>query len=112
MTTSGETPDETLHALVDQRLSARAEREVRLRLESDPRNAARATAWQRQTEALNAAFAPIANEPLPLSVLLKLRSMQPALRFESAWLRRIFVFGLGLVCGLALGWAAHRGLGV
>lgn len=112
MTAPGEIPDETLHALVDQRLSARAEREVRLRLESDPRNAARVTAWQRQTEALNAAFAPIVSEPLPLSVLLKLRSMQPALRFDSVWLRRILVFGLGLACGLALGWAAHRGFGL
>jgi anti-sigma factor RsiW len=112
MTTPGEVPDETLNALVDQHLTAKAQREARLRLESDPRGAARAATWQRQSEALSAAFAPIANEPLPLAVLLKLQAMQPALRLNLTVLRNGSIFGLGLVCGLALGWVVFGSFGL
>ena len=108
----GELPDEILNALIDQRLSVRAERDVRQRLETDPRGSARVAIWQRQSEALSAAFAPIAHEPLPLSVLLKLQSMRPGLRLDSVLLRTILIFGFGLACGLMLGWVIYHRFGV
>ena len=104
-------PDETLHGLIDQRLPLKAEREARRRLDADPQAAGRAATWKRQSDALRASFAPIAREPLPLSVLLKLQTMRPGLRLDPATLRGVGLFALGLACGLALGWLLFRGAG-
>ena len=46
-------------------------------LEKDPGGAARVAAWRRQSEALRAALSPIADEPLPLSIVLKVRACVP-----------------------------------
>ena len=105
---TGAVPDETFNAFVDQRLSPKTERGVRLRLEADPQALARALAWQRHSEALGSVFAPIAHEPLPLSILLKLQASQPAWRPDPVLLRTVTVFCLGLVCGLVLAWLAYR----
>jgi len=105
---TGSVPDETFNALVDQRLSPKTEREVRQRLEADQQALARAQAWQRHSEALSSVFAPIAHEPLPLSVLLKLQASQPVWRPDPRILQTMAVFCLGLACGLALAWLGYR----
>lgn len=102
-------PDETFNALVDDRLSGKADREARQKLEADPQGLARSAAWRRQSEALSAAFSPIAHEPLPLSVLLKLQGSSPGWRIDAASVRTVAVFLLGMCCGLGLSWLAYRG---
>jgi len=95
-------PDRIFNALVDDRLSPRVERETRLALESDPQSNERAAAWQRQSEALHAALAPIAQEPLPLSMMLKLRNSAPPAwhRDPTFWLYLV-TFAAGIAAGLA-----------
>jgi anti-sigma factor RsiW len=95
--------DALFNGFVDGRLGARADREVSMTLESDKAGAGRAAAWRRQSEALRTAFAPIADEPLPLSLILKLRAAQP----HRAWSRTAIIglgsFLAGLVIGAAIG---------
>jgi anti-sigma factor RsiW len=95
--------DALFNGFIDARLGTRADREVSMALESDKAGAARAAAWRRQSEALRAAFTPIADEPLPLSLILKLRAATP----HRAWSRTAVValgsFVLGLVAGGVIG---------
>jgi anti-sigma factor RsiW len=95
--------DALFNGFVDGRLGARADREVSMALEGDKTDAARAAAWRRQSEALRTAFTPIADEPLPLSLILKLRAAKP----HRAWSRTAIIglgsFLAGLVIGAALG---------
>ena len=76
------------------------------RLETDPQGNERAATWQRQSEALHAALAPIAREPLPLSMMLKLRNDKPAAwhRDTTLWLY-VGTFAAGVAVGLALVYA-------
>ncbi len=99
-------PDRVFNALIDGHLSPRIERETREALESDPQGSERAAAWQRQSEALHAALAPIARDPLPLSMMLKLRNDKPAAwhRDTSLWLY-LGTFAAGVAVGLALDYA-------
>jgi anti-sigma factor RsiW len=99
-------PDRLFNALVDGRLSPRVERETREALEKDPQGSERASTWQRQSEALHAALAPIAREPLPLSMMLKLRDEKPAPWHHDTtlWLY-LATFAAGLAVGLALDYA-------
>lgn len=99
-------PDRLFNALVDGRLSPRVERETREALEKDPQGSERASTWQRQSEALHAALAPIAREPLPLSMMLKLRDEKPAPWHHDTtlWLY-LGTFAAGLAVGLALDYA-------
>jgi len=104
-------PDATFNAYVDGRLNARAERETKAILDKDPAGSARAANWRRQAESLRAALNPVADEPLPLSILLKLRASTAKSRWHGAeWLIGM-AFALGLCCGVALGaWLAHASL--
>ena len=72
--------DALFNGFVDGRLPARGDREIAIALETDPAAAARAATWRRQSEALRTAFAPIADEPLPLSLILKVRASLPESR--------------------------------
>jgi anti-sigma factor RsiW len=91
--------DALFNGFVDGRLGARADREVSMALEGDKAGAARAAAWRRQSEALRTAFAPIADEPLPLSLVLKLRAASP----HRVWSRTALVGLAGFVSGLLIG---------
>ncbi|MGJ4854757.1 hypothetical protein AB4037_21130 [Labrys sp. KB_33_2] len=103
MTEPTRIPDRIFNALVDGRLSARVERETREALESDSQGSERAATWQRQSEALHAALAPIAREPLPLSMMLKLRNDKPvAWHRDSTLWTYIGIFAAGVAVGLAL----------
>jgi anti-sigma factor RsiW len=91
--------DQILNAYVDGQLSARAERDVALALEKDAIAAARVAAWRRQGDALRAALTPIADEPLPLSLILKVRASLP----ERGWTQTAWVAGGSFAGGLATG---------
>ncbi|MDQ0391715.1 hypothetical protein [Labrys monachus] len=106
MSEPGQIPDRMFNALVDERLSPRVERETRLALEADPQTSERAAAWQRQSEALHAALAPIARESLPLSMMLKLRNNAPPEwhRDPTFWLY-LATFAAGIAVGLAIDFA-------
>lgn len=103
MTEPTRIPDRIFNALVDGRLSARVERETREALEADSQGSERAATWQRQSEALHAALAPIAREPLPLSMMLKLRNDKPvAWHRDSTLWAYVGIFAAGVAVGLAL----------
>lgn len=98
--------DAAFNAFVDGHLTGKAERDVAAAMASDPSLAAKAAAWRRQSEALRAAFSPVAQEPLPLSLMLKLRTI----RSDHAWTRPSSLIGMafaaGTVAGFVLGWLA------
>jgi anti-sigma factor RsiW len=106
MTTLSRISDAAFNAFVDGRLSGKAERDVVAALEGDPASAARAAAWRRHGDALRAAYGPLADEPLPLSMLLKLRASFP----DRPWTRTsslvAMAFAAGTVAGFILGWVA------
>jgi anti-sigma factor RsiW len=104
MTSPGRIADTTFNAYVDGRLAGRAERDVALALEKDPAGAARAAAWRRQGEALRAAFGPIADEPLPLSIILKVRASSPEGRWSGSVGIASMAFTAGLAVGFVLAW--------
>ena len=94
--------DATFHAFVDGRLSARADREVATALETDHASAARAATWRRQSEALRAAFDPVAEEPLPLAIILKVRDSLPERRLRVVFGIALAAFTTGLAVGVGL----------
>jgi anti-sigma factor RsiW len=94
--------DALFNGFVDGRLGVRADREVSLALEADKAGATRAAAWRRQSEALRTAFAPIADEPLPLSLILKLRAAAPERHWNRTALVAVASFSAGLTIGAAV----------
>lgn len=62
-------PEDELHALVDGRLAPEAAEALRRRLAGDAEAMATVTAWQAQREALRALYGPIAESPLPASLV-------------------------------------------
>jgi anti-sigma factor RsiW len=96
--------DQTLNAYVDGQLSGRAERDVALALEKDAAAAARVAAWRRQGDALRAALTPIADEPLPLSLILKVRASLPERHWRVGWVAGASFAG-GMVAGAVLLWS-------
>jgi anti-sigma factor RsiW len=97
-------PDQIFNAYVDGRLGVKAERDVMHALEKDAAGAARVAVWRRQSEALRAALAPIADEPLPLSIMLKVRASGAEGSANPVVLGVLLGFLAGLVCGFALNW--------
>jgi len=93
-----------LSAYVDGRTTGRQERELVQMLSHHPAEAARAALWRRQAEGLRATFGGIAEEPLPLSVLLKVRAVAPDPSRSPVVTGMICVFLAGLVLGLVCGW--------
>jgi len=98
--------DASFNAFVDGHLTGKAERDVAAAVASDPTLGAKAAAWRRQSDALRAAFVPVAQEPLPLSLMLKVRAIQS----DQAWTRPSTLVGVafaaGTVAGFVLGWLA------
>lgn len=86
--------DDDLHALVDGRLPPGEALAMERQLRAGSPLGDRLSAWRTQSGALAAAYAPILDEPLPLSFLDR-RNRQGA-RF-----RRVFLVGLAL--GLSVG---------
>jgi anti-sigma factor RsiW len=101
---SGTSPvtDAQLNAFIDGQLPPRVEHAITLALEKDPVAAARAAMWRRQSGALKAAFAPIAEEPLPLSLILKVRASLPNRPIARIALIGASTFVAGLIVGAAL----------
>jgi anti-sigma factor RsiW len=97
-------PEDELHALVDGRLAPEAEAALRRRLAVDPEASATAAAWQSQREALQALYGPIAQSPLPASLLAAAERAQASQNQASQWWRWggmaaavLLAFGLGWV---------------
>jgi anti-sigma factor RsiW len=107
MTAPSRVPDGIFHAYVDGLLAPRAEREVMQVLERDPAGAARAAAWRRHSDALRSAFDPIAEEPLPLSVMLKVRASYQDRPWDPVALWVFSAFLGGLLTGFAAAWLVY-----
>src|ERR1700751_6411789 len=96
--------EDDLHGFVDHLLDSARHSEVQTYLEAHPEVAARIAAFSRQREALRAAAAPIADEPIPPQ--LNVRHLMEGRRRSQAWSwRSMAASGLLLVVGGASGWA-------
>jgi anti-sigma factor RsiW len=104
--------EDDLHALVDQALDAGRRHEVEAYLERHPEVAARVAGYVGDREALRAALAPIAEEPVPpeLSLGRLIEARQARFRFGTSWrgvAAAVILFGLGG----AGGWVMHGTVG-
>lgn len=96
--------EDDLHAFVDQALDPARRTEVAEYLKSHPDVAGRVEDYRRQREALRAALAPIAEEPVPSR--LDLRRLIEARQTSRGW-RAVAVAAAAaivLLCGGATGW--------
>ena len=96
-------PEDELHALVDGRLAPEAAAALRQRLASDQEATATVAAWQTQREALQALYDPIAQSPLPASLLAAAEHAQNLQTQAAQWRRWggmaaavLIAFGAGL----------------
>jgi anti-sigma factor RsiW len=103
--TAGISEDE-LHALVDDRLTPEAAAALRLRLAGDSAAMATVTAWQAQREALRALYGPIAQAPLPASLVAAAEHAQRVQTQAAQWWRWggmaaavLVAFGIGWLSG-------------
>jgi anti-sigma factor RsiW len=104
MTTDRPISEDDLHAFVDQRLDGTRRSQVQSWLETHPEAAAQVAVFQRQRDALRAAAAPIADEPIPPQ--LNLRHLMEARRRSQQWPWRSMAAALLLlVAGGAGGWS-------
>jgi anti-sigma factor RsiW len=93
-----------LHGFVDDQLDSTRRSEVQSYLDNHPEIAARIAAFSRQREALRAAAAPIADEPIPPQ--LNLSHLMEERRQSQAWSWRSTAASvLLLVAGGAAGWS-------
>jgi anti-sigma factor RsiW len=115
-------PEDELHALVDGRLAPEAAAALRRRLAADPEAMATVTAWQAQREALQALYGPIAESPLPASLLAAAERAQRLQTQAAQWWRWggmaaavLLAFGVGWFSGgrweLGHGGVAAKGAG-
>jgi len=95
--------DDTLHAYVDGRLDAAVRGRVEEFLAGEPEQAARIADWQEASEALHAAFDPVAEEPVPARLTETAVAAPPAAR---PWWQRavaaVALLALGGVGGYAV----------
>jgi anti-sigma factor RsiW len=101
--------EEELHAWVDDQLEPERQRMVQQYLHDHPDVARRVAAWRAQREALRAAFASVADEPIPPRLGLERLIQQRLSRRWIAWrvaAAVLLAFGLG---GSG-GWFLHSGL--
>jgi anti-sigma factor RsiW len=104
VTSSRPITEDDLHGFVDRQLDSEQRSEVQAYLDNHPDIAARIATFDRQREALRAAAAPIADEPIPPQ--LNLRHLMEGRRQSQAWSwRSIAASVLLLVVGGAGGWA-------
>jgi anti-sigma factor RsiW len=115
-------PEDELHALVDGRLAPEAAAALRRRLAADPEATATVAAWQAQREALQALYGPIAESPLPASLLAAAERAQKLQTQAAQWWRWggmaaavLLAFGMGWFSGgrweLGHGGVAAKGAG-
>ena len=96
--------EDDLHGFVDHLLDSARRSEVQIYLDAHPEIAARIATFSRQREALRAAAAPIADEPIPPQ--LNVRHLMDGRRRSQAWSWRSMVASvLLLVVGGAGGWS-------
>src|SRR6201993_2406731 len=96
--------EDDLHGFVDHLLDSARRSEVQTYLDAQPEIAARIAAFSRQREALRAAAAPIAEEPIPPQ--LNVHHLMEGRRRSQAWpWRSIAASVLLLVVGGAGGWS-------
>jgi anti-sigma factor RsiW len=95
-------PEDELHALVDGRLAPEAAARLRQRLAADPEAAATVAAWRTQREALRALYGPIAESPLPASLVAAAEHAQNLQSQAAQWWRWggmaaavVLAFGMG-----------------
>lgn len=99
-------PEDELHALVDGRLAPEAAAALRLRLAGDPQATATVTAWATQRETLRALYGPIAESPLPASLVAAAEHAQIVQTQAAQWWRWggmaaavLLAFGVGWFSG-------------
>ena len=98
--------EDDLQGFVDHQLDEARRSELQSYLDAHPEIAARMAAFGRQREALRAAAAPIADEPIPPQ--LNVRHLVAAHRRSQAWPWRARAASVLLVMvGAAGGWALH-----
>ncbi|MGE5148127.1 MAG: anti-sigma factor family protein [Candidatus Eiseniibacteriota bacterium] len=97
--------EDDLHALVDGQLDEARRAGVERWLQAHPEDAARLAGWRRQNAAIEAAFGPVADEPVPE----RLRPRLPGRRFGTvaALAASIALF----VAGAVAGWIGHGEMG-
>ena len=106
MTFSHPITEDDLHGFVDRQLAPARRNEVQSYLDAHPEIAARIATFSRQREAVRAAAAPIADEPIPPQ--LNLRHLMEGRRRSQAWpWRSMAASVLLLVVGGAAGWAVR-----
>ncbi len=110
MTRSVFVPESDLHAFVDGEIDPQRRAHLVAYLSQDPDAASKVDAWRGHGEKLRAAFAPVLDEPLPLSLSLTLTPPAAAnagpTNFSTDRRRRGGLkigFAAGLMLGLALG---------
>jgi anti-sigma factor RsiW len=104
VTSSRPITEDDLHGYVDHLLDSGRRREVQTYLDAHPEISARIAVFSRQREALRAAAAPIADEPIPPQ--LNVRHLMEGRRRSQAWpWRSIAAAVLLLVVGGASGWS-------
>jgi anti-sigma factor RsiW len=98
--------EDELHALVDGRLAPEAAAALRLRLAADPEATTTAAAWGAQREALRALYGPIAESPLPASLVAAAEHAQKVQTQAAQWWRWggmaaavLLAFGVGWFSG-------------
>jgi anti-sigma factor RsiW len=101
--------EEELHAWIDGQLAADRKPAVLRYLEGHPETARQVGAWRAQKEALRAAFASIAAEPVPPRLALE-RLIQQRLAGRSMTWRMVASALLAFGLGGAGGWFLHNGL--
>lgn len=99
-------PEDDLHALVDGRLAPEAATKLRRRLAADPQATATVAAWYTQREALRALYGPIAESPLPASLVAAAEHAQHLQTQAAQWWRWggmaaavLLAFGMGWFSG-------------
>ncbi|SME90729.1 Transmembrane transcriptional regulator (anti-sigma factor RsiW) [Tistlia consotensis] len=98
--------EDDLQAFVDQALDPPRRAEVEAYLEAHPEVAGRIEGYRRQRAALRAAFAPVADEPLPPELSLA-RLIEARRRTRTVWWRAAAA-ALLLGLGGGAGWSLHQ----
>jgi anti-sigma factor RsiW len=103
-------PEDDLHGYVDGALSPERQAIVARQLQDQPEAAASAAAYAAQREALRAAFAAIAAEPVPARLYLRNILAERLAPRHTAW-RAAAAVVLALLVGGGSGWALHARFG-
>lgn len=108
MTSAGKISADDFHAYVDGALDEHAQGEVEAWLAGHPDDAARVTAWQRQSRDLHAIFDGVRDEALPAAMQAALDDDRRSAG-RAGWLRAAAAVVL-FVAGGAAGWGLRGGL--